>query len=97
MACAGSQPLGCEVPGDPHARRLNPEGIKLGNMDGLSGLEHVFAEEFRQAKIQRCQVQVSRNVIAKVPQKRKQEIADRLRDIFCAPDRRPHVRALPFS
>ena len=28
------------------ARGLNPDGIKLGIMDGLSGLEHVFGEEF---------------------------------------------------
>ncbi len=72
---------------DMKARGLDPAGVELGIMDGLSGLEHVFAEEFPRAKIQRCQVHVSRNVIAKVPQKRKEEIADRLRDIFYAQNR----------
>jgi len=35
-------------------------------MDGLPGLEKVFQEEFPYAKIQRCQVHVAKNVIAKV-------------------------------
>jgi putative transposase len=74
-------------------RGLDPAGVELGIMDGLSGLEHVLAEEFPQAKIQRCQVHVSRNVIAKVPQKRKEEIADRLRDIFYA-NSRPRAKEL---
>lgn len=78
---------------DMKARGLTPDGIELGIMDGLSGLEKVFEEEFRHAKIQRCQVHVARNVLAKVPQKRKQEVADRLRDIFYA-DGRPNARAL---
>lgn len=72
---------------DMKARGLNPERLELGIMDGLSGLEKVFEEEFPKAKIQRCQVHVSRNVLSKVPQKRKQEVADRLRDIFYASDR----------
>ena len=72
---------------DMKARGLNPERLELGIMDGLSGLERVFEEEFPKAKIQRCQVHVSRNVLSKVPQKRKQEVADRLRDIFYASDR----------
>lgn len=55
------------------ARQLNPAGVELGTMDGLSELEHLFAEEFWQAKLQRCQVQAARNLIAKVPQKRKEE------------------------
>ena len=55
-------------------------------MDGLSGLEKVFAEEFPKAKVQRCQVHVARNVIAKVPHKVKQKVADGLRSIFYASD-----------
>ena len=53
-------------------------------MDGLSGLEKVFKEEFPIAKVQRCQVHVARNVLAKVPQKMKEAVADDLRSIFYA-------------
>ncbi len=56
----------------------------LGIMDGLSGLERVFKEEFIHAKIQRCQVHVARNVLAKVPKKYKQDVADDMRSIFYA-------------
>ena len=44
---------------DMKARGLNPERLELGIMDGLSGLERVFEEEFPKAKIQRCQVHLN--------------------------------------
>lgn len=69
---------------DLKQRGLDISKIQLGIMDGLSGLMTVFREEFNNAKIQRCQVHVSRNVICKVPQKQKKEVADKLRDIFYA-------------
>jgi len=69
---------------DLKKRGLNGKKIRLGIMDGLSGLETVFKEEFRQAQIQRCQVHVSRNVLAKVPKKLKESVADDLRAIFYA-------------
>jgi putative transposase len=50
--------------------------VQLEIMDGLSGLEKVFEEEFPNAKVQRCQVHVARNVLAKVPHKLKKEVAD---------------------
>ncbi len=53
-------------------------------MDGLPGLEKVFKEEFPRAEVQRCQVHVARNVLAKVPKKLKQAVADDLRSIFYA-------------
>jgi transposase-like protein len=56
-------------------------------MDGLPGLEEVFREEFPQGKVQRCQVHVARNVLAKVPQKLKQKVADDIRSIFYASSR----------
>lgn len=56
-------------------------------MDGLTGLEKVFKEEFPNAQVQRCQVHVSRNVLAKVPEKLKEKVADGLRDIFYAPSK----------
>ncbi len=48
-------------------RGLDGRDMVLGAMDGLPGLEKVFKEEFPKAKVQRCQVHVSRNVLAKVP------------------------------
>jgi putative transposase len=70
---------------DLKVRGLDSGKITLGVMDGLPGLETVFREEFPRAKIQRCQVHVARNILAKVPQKFKKEVADDLRLIFYAP------------
>lgn len=69
---------------DLKRRGLQGERITLGIMDGLSGLEKVFQEEFSAAKVQRCQVHVARNVLAKVPRKLKQAVADDMRSIFYA-------------
>lgn len=59
--------------------------MTLGVMDGLRALESVFREEFTNAEVQRCQVHVARNVLAKVPAKLKKEVANDLRSIFYAP------------
>ncbi len=69
---------------DLKGRGFNGSGVRLGIMDGLSGLEKVFKEEFPNAQVQRCQVHVARNVIAKVPRKLRKEVADDLRSIFYA-------------
>jgi putative transposase len=69
---------------DLKTRGLKGRDVTLGIMDGLSGLEKVFTEEFPNAKIQRCQVHVARNVLAKVPKKLKQAVADDMRSIFYA-------------
>jgi putative transposase len=69
---------------DLKARGLDPKNVTLGIMDGLPGLEAVFKQEFPSAKVQRCQVHVARNVLAKVPKKLKKEVADDLRSIFYA-------------
>jgi len=69
---------------DLKRRGLNGRNMVLGVMDGLPGLEKVFKEEFPKAKVQRCQVHVSRNVLAKVPKKLKKTVADDLRSIFYA-------------
>jgi putative transposase len=69
---------------DIKSRGLDGISVQLGIMDGLSGLEKVFEEEFPNAKVQRCQVHVARNVLAKVPHKLKKEVADDLRSIFYA-------------
>lgn len=67
---------------DLKKRGLNKDAVKLGIMDGLPGLEKVFKEEFSEAKIQRCQVHVARNVITKVPHNMKQKVADDMRSVF---------------
>ena len=69
---------------DLKSRGFDGESVRLGIMDGLSGLEKVFEEEFSNAKVQRCQVHVARNVLAKVPNKLKKTVADDLRSIFYA-------------
>ncbi len=69
---------------DLKQRGLNNQALVLGIMDGLPGLEKVFREEFSQGKVQRCQVHVVRNVLAKVPKKLKQNVADDIRSIFYA-------------
>jgi putative transposase len=69
---------------DLKIRGLDGSKVLLGIMDGLSGLETVFNEEFPMAKVQRCQVHVARNVLAKVPKKLKQAVADDLTVIFYA-------------
>lgn len=70
---------------DLKARGLHGERVVLGVMDGLNGLEGVFTEEFSKARIQRCQVHVARNVLAKVTTKNlKKKVADELRSIFYA-------------
>ncbi len=69
---------------DLKSRGLDGTSVRLGIMDGLSGLEKVFEEEFPNANVQRCQVHVARNVLAKVPHKVKKEVADDLRSIFYA-------------
>jgi putative transposase len=69
---------------DLKARGLDGSKMVLGVMDGLPGLEKVFKEEFPKAKVQRCQIHVARNVLAKVPKKLKQAVADDMRSIFYA-------------
>lgn len=70
---------------DLKRRGLRTSKVTLGVMDGLAGLENVFKEEFRKAKVQRCQVHVARNVLAKVTnRKSKKRVADDLRSIFYA-------------
>lgn len=69
---------------DMKRRGLDREAVTLGIMDGLAGLEKVFREEFPNGQVQRCQVHVTRNVLAKVPQKLKQKVADDIRSIFYA-------------
>lgn len=76
-----------EVFKDLKKRGLDKDAILLGVMDGLQGLMTVFKEEFPQARIQRCQLHVTRNILCKVTKKAKTEVNDSLRDIFYASSR----------
>jgi putative transposase len=78
---------------DLKKRHLNGQAVELGIMDGLPGLEKVFKEEFPRAKVQRCQVHVARNVLAKVPKKLKKTVADDVRSIFYASSK---IKAMEF-
>lgn len=78
---------------DLKRRGLKGDAVVLGVMDGLKGLERVFEEEFPRARVQRCQLHVSRNVLAKVPRKLKKKIADEIRSIFYASSKK---KALAF-
>ena len=78
---------------DLKRRGLDGSLVTLGIMDGLSGLERVFMEEFPNAKVQRCQLHVARNVLAKVPRKLKKTVGDEIRSIFYASSRK---KALAF-
>ena len=78
---------------DLKKRGLDGRNATLGIMDGLPGLERVFKEEFPKAKVQRCQVHVAKNVLAKVPKKLKQAVADDMRSIFYASSKK---KALEF-
>ena len=78
---------------DLKRRGLDGRKVTLGVMDGLSGLEKVFEEEFPKARVQRCQVHLARNVLAKVPVKLKQPVGDDMRSIFYASSKQ---KALAF-
>ena len=78
---------------DLKRRGLRADRVLLGIMDGLSGLQKVFKEEFPNARVQRCQVHVARNVLAKVPKKLKEAVADDMRSIFYASSKK---KALQF-
>jgi len=78
---------------DLKRRGLDGSMVTLGIMDGLSGLERVFMEEFGNAKVQRCQLHVARNILAKVPRKLKKTIGDEIRSIFYASSKK---KALDF-
>ncbi len=86
-----SAPTWREFLKDLKKRGLNGRHMVLGVMDGLPGLEKVFKEEFPKAKVQRCQVHVARNVLAKVPRKLKKDVADDIRSIFYASSKKKAV------
>lgn len=53
--------------GELKARGLKADKVRLGVMDGLSGLQAVFKENFSNAQTARCWVHAKRNATAKCP------------------------------
>jgi putative transposase len=56
-----------EVFADLVKRGLKTQGVRIGVMDGLPGLENTFKETFTKAVTGRCWVHALRNAIAKTP------------------------------
>jgi transposase-like protein len=77
---------------DLKRRGLKGKNVRLGIMDGLPGLEKVFSEEFKNAQIQRCQVHVARNVLAKVPKRLKSTVAADVHAIFYASSKKEAMK-----
>jgi putative transposase len=78
---------------DLKRRALDVNTVTLGIMGGLPGLEKLFRKEFPNAKAQRCQLHLARNVLAKVARKLKKTIGDEIRSIFYASSK---TKALEF-
>jgi transposase-like protein len=77
-------------------RGVERSGGKMAASGFINGIRQIYIcgrgefphacpkEEFPHAKVQRCQVHVARNVLAKIPQKQKREVAGDIRSIFYA-------------
>ncbi len=62
-------------------------GVELVTSDDHTGLRAAIGKHFQGAGWQRCQVHVTRNLLALVSQRRRRELADDLRAIFAASTR----------
>jgi len=62
-------------------------GVELVTSDDHKGLRSAIGKHFQGASWQRCQVHVTRNLLALVSQRRRRELADDLRAIFAASTR----------
>jgi putative transposase len=69
---------------DLKRRGLRGGRLKLGVMDGLSGLERAFEESFPRAKIQRCVVHKLRNIASRLPRSIQRECIGECKRIFYA-------------
>jgi putative transposase len=65
-------------------RGLDVNGVELGIMDGLTGLETAFAQYFPRAQTQRCQIHAKRRALARVRKKEKKTFSQDLNRIFYA-------------
>lgn len=71
---------------DLKRRGLDPEGVELGIMDGLPGLEAAFQSAFPQAQTQRCQVHAKRNALKRVSKKDRPAFKADLDKVLYAPN-----------
>lgn len=76
--------LWSEVFQDLVRRGLDAEGVELGIMDGLPGLEVAFRAAFSQAQTQRCQVHAKRNALKRVGKKDREAFRKDLDAVFYA-------------
>lgn len=58
------------------------ESVSLFCTDGLAGMEEVIEQTFPTAKIQRCLVHISRNIVAKVRVTDRKEILDDFKEVY---------------
>jgi len=72
--------------GELKKRGLKGSVLRLGVMDGLSGLENAFEEVFPRAAIQRCMVHKTWNVAAKLPKSIQEGCLAQMKRIFNAKD-----------
>ena len=63
-------------------------GVELVVSDDHKGLKAAIARHFQGASWQRCQVHYARNLLGMVGHARRKELAEGLRGVFAAPDRR---------
>lgn len=69
---------------DLQRRGLDVEGVELGIMDGLPGLEDAFRTVFGKAQTQRCQVHAKRNALQRVSKKDREAFRKDLDAVFYA-------------
>jgi putative transposase len=72
------------VLGDLLERGLNAEGVELGIMDGLPGLESLFQRFFPRARTQRCQNHAKANACRQVRKAEREEFSKDLNRVFYA-------------
>jgi transposase-like protein len=77
--------LWADIFNDLQRRGLNAQGVELGIMDGLPGLEEVFARSFKCARTQRCQVHAKRNAIKRVRKDDRAAFKKDVDKVFYAP------------
>jgi len=65
-------------------RGLDSQGVELGIMDGLPGLESAFCAAFPNARTQRCQVHAKRNALKRVSKKDREAFRKDLDAVFYA-------------
>jgi putative transposase len=72
------------VLGDLLERGLSAEGVELGIMDGLPGLESLFQRFFPRARTQRCQKHAKANACRQVRKAEREEFSKDLNRVFYA-------------